>query len=148
MLATIRTELPASSDKVWQALLKRDSFLYVTRGMLGFRGSDRWPELFSEGLQLDTRLVFFHLIPGWRHTLRLIRVDAEKLTIASEEGGGLVRTWNHRICLETRDSESCGYTDEIDIRASVLTPLVWLFAQAFYRYRQRRWRRLAASLLR
>jgi hypothetical protein len=28
----------------------------------------------------------------------------------------------------------------------VLTPLVWAYAQLFYRYRQMRWRRLAGSL--
>lgn len=30
----------------------------------------------------------------------------------------------------------------VEIRAGVLTPLVWLFAQVFFRYRQMRWRSL------
>ena len=34
------------------------------------------------------------------------------------------------------------YTDSVEVRAGLLTPLVWAFATAFYRHRQRRWRRL------
>ena len=70
MIARIETELPSSAEKAWQALLKRDTFLYITRGTLGFQGSERWPEAFHEGIEIETRLVFFHLVPAWKHTLR------------------------------------------------------------------------------
>jgi len=40
----------------------------------------------------------------------------------------------------------CGYTDQIDIQAGILTPPIWLFAHIFYRYRQRRWRHLVRAL--
>jgi len=32
------------------------------------------------------------------------------------------------------------YTDEIEIQAGWLTPVIWLFAHIFYRHRQRRWK--------
>jgi hypothetical protein len=131
---------------VWQALIKRDTFLHVTRGWLGFRGADQWPEVFREGLEIETRLVFFHLIPGWRHRLRIVRVDKRRLELASEEAGGIVRRWNHRIRLARDTEQSCRYTDEIEVQAGMLTPFVWAYAHLFYRYRQRRWRRLARSL--
>ena len=146
MIARIETDLPASAEKVWAALLRPDTLLHITRGMLGFRGSERWPETFEEGARLETRLVFFHLIPGWQHTLRILRVAEEDLELVSEEGGGPVRRWNHRVRLERISRQMCHYVDEIDIRAGVLTPAVWAFAQVFYRYRQRRWRRLAETL--
>ena len=38
------------------------------------------------------------------------------------------------------------YSDRIEIDAGPLTPLVAGYAQLFYRYRQRRWRRLARTL--
>jgi hypothetical protein len=34
--------------------------------------------------------------------------------------------------------------DTVEVRAGVLTPFIWLFAQLFYRHRQRRWRALVA----
>jgi hypothetical protein len=146
MKAIIETDLPSAAETVWSALLKRDTFLTITRGMLGFRGADQWPETFEEGLVIETRLVFFHVIPAWTHTLRIVEVDAETLMLASEEQGGPIRRWNHRIFLEARTERRCHYRDEIDIEAGVLTPAVWAFAQLFYRYRQRRWRRLARTL--
>jgi hypothetical protein len=147
MIATIETDLPISAEKAWSALVKRDTFLYITRGMLGFRGSESWPETFEEGTEIETRLVFFHLIPGWKHTLRIVMVDEEQLQLASEEEGGLIGRWNHVIRLKRISAERCHYVDEIDIRAGLLTPAVWAFAQVFYRYRQRRWRTLAARRL-
>jgi hypothetical protein len=35
--------------------------------------------------------------------------------------------------------------DRVDIRAGLLTPFIWLFAQGFYRWRQYRWGRLLAQ---
>ena len=146
MIASVETDLPTSVEKAWAALLQRDTFLYITRGMLGFSGAERWPETFEEGAEIETRMAFFHVIPGWRHTLRIVRVDEERMELVSEEKGGPVRRWNHRISLEELPGGRCRYTDEIDIRAGVLTPAVWAFAQIFYRYRQNRWRRLAETL--
>ena len=83
MKATIQTTLPTSAAEAWQMLLKRDIFLYITRGMLGFKGAEEWPEVFEEGQVVETRLLLFNVIPAWKHTLRLIRVDHERMEIAS-----------------------------------------------------------------
>lgn len=61
--------------------------------------------------------------------------------IRSSEGGGPVTTWNHTIRLKPGAGGACRYTDEIEIRAGLGTPAVFLFAQVFYRYRQYRWHR-------
>ncbi len=34
------------------------------------------------------------------------------------------------------------YTDEIEIKAGMLTPAIWIFARLFYRHRQKRWKML------
>ncbi len=62
------------------------------------------------------------------------------------EGGGPVRTWNHRLRFEPTGPSSCRYTDEVEIEAGPLTASVWLFAAIFYRYRQARWRSLTRVL--
>ena len=56
----------------------------------------------------------------------------------------LVTVWDHRI--ELRDVHGMTrYTDVVEVRAGVLTPVAWLFAQVFYRHRQRRLNRLVAG---
>jgi hypothetical protein len=114
--------------------------------MLGFAGAEQWSELFEEGQVLETRLLFFNVIPAWKHKLRLIEVDPENMNISSQEEGGPVRRWNHRKWIEAVSAKSCLYTDEIDIDAGLLTWLIWAYAHVFYRYRQRRMRHLAACL--
>jgi hypothetical protein len=146
MLARIQTELPTSAEKAWRALLERDTFLFVTKGMLGFQGSDQWPDRFQEGFEIETRLKFFHLIPGWRHSLRIVRIDEKNHELSSEENGWFINRWNHRILIEKITDQRCLYTDEIEIRAGFLTVLIWAYANTFYRYRQSRWRRLAKVL--
>jgi hypothetical protein len=95
-------------------------------------------------MEIETRLRFFHLLPGWSHSLRVVRVDACARHLESEERGGPVRRWDHRIALQPLSEHRCRYVDEIEIEAGALTAFVWAFAQLFYRYRQMRWRRLIA----
>ena len=141
--ATIQTTLPDAAARVWHTLLQRDAFLHITRGMLGFKGAEEWPEVFEEGQVIETRLLLFNFVPAWRHTLRLIRVDHEDMEIESREEGGPVRRWNHRKWIEEKSERSCLYTDEIDIHAGLLTWLIWAYAHVFYRYRQKRMRQMA-----
>lgn len=50
------------------------------------------------------------------------------------------------LSVEAVDQVRCHYSDVVDIEAGALTPVVAAFAALFYRYRQRRWRRLARIL--
>jgi hypothetical protein len=54
---------------------------------------------------------------------------------------GLVSVWDHRIEL-TDFYGMTRYADVVEVHAGVLTPVMWLFAQVFYRHRQRRLNRL------
>lgn len=142
----VSTELEAPADLVWVATKRSSTLLHVSRGMLGFARVDRLPEKWREGDVVRTRLVFFNILPAWAHELRIARVDERNREIYSNESDALVPVWNHRIRVEEISPSRCRYTDEIEIRAGFLTPVVWLYAHIFYRYRQRRWRRLARSL--
>ena len=146
MIARVHTNLPASVHVVWDTLLKRDTFLHITHGMLGFTDAEQWPDVFRDGTVIETRLVFFHLLPAWSHTLEVVRVDPIQHELTSEERGGPIRRWNHRILVRPRTGETSLYTDEIDIDAGWLTVPVWVWAHLFYRYRQARWRKLAKTL--
>ncbi len=102
------------------------------------------PESVAEGEEISVRLRFLGLIPGWTHTLRIERLAAHE--IASREHGGPVKAWDHRLTFQPTSPESCRYTDTVEVRAGLATPLVALFAHIIYRYRQARWRALARVL--
>ena len=146
MIATIRTLLDVPADTAWGALKKRDTFLYITFGFLGFTGSKEWPDEFYPEMEIQTRYVFFHLIPAWKHTLHVARIDDRVKELYSNEKGGLARTWNHLISMEPTGDNRCRYTDRIEIDAGIFTGLVWLYAHIFYRYRHKRWKRLIRNL--
>jgi hypothetical protein len=142
MRATITTKFNSPADTVWRRLPKKETFLYITRYFLGFTGSKTWPEKFYEGLEFTTRLVGGHIIPLWRHKIKVVRVDNEKRELFSNEGGGLIPVWDHLITVKPVNGNECQYADIVDIGAGLLTPVIWVYAHIFYRYRQARWKRL------
>ncbi|MGH2978781.1 MAG: hypothetical protein ACRDLQ_03985 [Solirubrobacterales bacterium] len=146
MLMRVSTRLSAPADVVWDTVKRTDTLRYVTRGLLGFRIDGETPERLTEGETYSMRLLFFGVLPAWRHEIHVARLDEAAHEIRTEERGGPVRSWRHRIAVDGEGWGSTRYLDEIEIAAGALTPFVWAYAQLFYRYRQMRWRRLARRL--
>lgn len=146
MVVKVSTVLEAPVGRVWSVLRRIPTLVYINRGLIGVPDVAGWPEEFSEGMTVSTRLLLFHLIPTWEHRISVVSVDEEKREAYTNEQGGVVRTWNHRIKVEPISEGRSLYTDEVEIHAGALTPLIWLFAQFYYRYRQMRWRGLARVL--
>ncbi|HEU4562217.1 MAG TPA: hypothetical protein VFS20_30590 [Longimicrobium sp.] len=65
--------------------------------------------------------------------------------LRDEGAGTLARTWDHLVTVAPDPSGGSRYTDHVRVAAGVLTPMVWLFAQALFRWRQRRLREAAAT---
>lgn len=140
------TLLEASADAVWAAVKTPAAFRRVTRRLLvmpviGGR-QDQW----REGETLVGWLFLFGFLPFSRHHLHIERIDESSFTLSSHEFGGLIKTWNHHIEVTPIEATTCRYRDQIEIDAGPLTPVIALYAQWFYRMRQRRWRALAKGL--
>jgi hypothetical protein len=156
VIVRVSTDLDIPAELAWETVKKPETLRYITRGVLGIRPLDDVPDDWGEGLTVRVRLYFFHLIPAWRHEIRVVRIDEATHEIYTNERGGGVRTWNHLISIKpqrtnprpgvAQEYERCRYTDQIEIHAGPATPLVWAYAHLFYRYRQHRWRKLARSL--
>lgn len=145
MRARIETVLAAHPDAVWEMVKRSSTLVYVTRGLLAFEGAEHFPSRWTEGNQVDTRLRFFGFLPAWRHRLQIARVDDDKRVIQTLEGGGFVDTWDHRIEVEQADGGT-RYVDDVEIEAGPFTAVIWLYAKALYRYRQRRLKKLVAQV--
>ena len=146
VVVSVSTDLEIPADLAWETVKKPETFRYVVRGVMGVRQLDEVPEDWGEGLTVRVRLVFFHVIPAWKHEIRIVRLDEAAREIYTNERGGGVRRWNHLLTFEPLSEQRCRYTDEIEIGAGPMTPFVWLFAHAMFRYRHIRWRKLARSL--
>lgn len=104
------------------------------------------PARWAEGSFL-VRLKMFGLVPIGTQWI-VITVPArgpDRYQVRDNGHGTLVSRWHHLITIEPLAADRCRYTDEVEVRAGVLTPFVWAFARLFYAHRQRRWRRLVAS---
>nr|WP_297401771.1 hypothetical protein [uncultured Marinobacter sp.] len=142
MRVKISTTYQAPAGHVWALVKRSGTLLFVCKGLLGFAGAERFPEEWSEGETVVTRLLFFGFIPAWQHTLTFQEVSDRKRVLYTKEGGGLVPIWKHFMQVSPGEKQTCTYIDDVEIRAGVFTLLVWLYAHIFYRYRQLRWRAL------
>lgn len=147
MMVRVSTELEFGADRVWTLLKRTETLLFVTGGLLGLPDAKRWPVEWREGEEASSRLLFLHLIPAWQHSIRVVRVDEDRRELLTHERGGPIETWNHRLSVEPLADGRSRYTDEIEVGAGPLTPLVWILANLFYRYRQSRWHALAKVIV-
>jgi hypothetical protein len=114
--------------------------------MMSYSGTDRWPDtMFSPGTILATRVRVFGLGPASRHEVRVVRVDETEGVIETQESGGLVSAWSHQMRVEAVSDAESRYTDRVELKAGLLTPVLWLFACIFYRGRHRRWLKLLSE---
>lgn len=141
----VSTELDAPADVVWTAVRTPEAFVHVTRGVLRFPVAAEHPRRWEVGDVVEGWTWLLGVVPFSRHRLEVAAIDDSAGTLDTVERGGLVRVWLHRITV-TPAGPRCRYEDRIRIDAGVVTPVVVAFAHVFYRYRQRRWRRLAPVL--
>ena len=95
----------------------------------------RW----EAGASSEYRFKLFGIIPFGVHTIRIERFDQDG--IQSREHNRHVPVWDHLITLKDLGDHTEN-TDEVVIRAGWKTFFIWLWASAFYAYRQRKWIRL------
>jgi hypothetical protein len=147
----VRSALPASVDAVWAALKRPETFLYVTRGVMGAPAlkkqlSDGDIDGLRPGLEGEGWVFLFHVLPLHRHSVRVLDVDETTRTIRTTERGGPIRRWDHTLRATAMDSGNTVYEDIVEIEAGRLTAAIAWFARAFYRYRHLRWKRLSRRL--
>lgn len=144
MRVLVSSTLPISAQTAWSLVRKSSTLLYVTKGLLGFRALDAsLPSVWKEGKTERLRILLFNVIPAWEHRIKFQEISDSDWKLLTYESGGVINTWNHLITIKMQTNQSCTYTDEVEIKAGVFTVFVYLYAQIFYRYRQRRWKRLA-----
>ena len=148
----VDTRLSAPPDVVWTLLQQSETLVRVAKPLLYFRPIVpphlplRW-----ERRSYRVSMYAFGVLPLGQQTITIEEPDAHPeapsgARILRDNGSGqLVSSWDHWIFVSSHPDGGAAYTDWIDIQAGILTPLIKIFAEIFYRHRQRRWRQVLAE---
>ncbi|MFF2087280.1 hypothetical protein ACFVVM_26200 [Nocardia sp. NPDC058176] len=140
---SLTTELPISAELARSLAAKPELFAYVVRPYLRVPGMSI-PEHIEPGALGSARLWLFGIVPLWTHRLRIVSLD--EFEIYTNEHGGPLRVWNHRLTFAPLGPNSCRYTDEIEIEDGLHGLATRAFIHLMFRHRHRRWRALARVL--
>lgn len=148
MRVVVESVLPCRAELAWEEVQTSRLLIEVARPLLVIRPirGESLPVWWESGTTIRCRSYLFGFIPLGTRVVRFERIDAARREIQTRESDPLIRRWDHLIKIESLDAVRCRYADDIEIGAGLLTPVVWLFAIVFYRYRQRRWLAVAQRL--
>ena len=140
MIVRKSSVFPASRDVVFEKLQKPETLQYIAEPYAAFEPVGTAEPVWTVGGASAYKFRLFGVIPFGTHTIRIVRFDPEG--VSSREGNEHVPVWNHDITMIRLDDHHTEYTDRVEIRAGWKTPFIWLWAQAFYAHRQRKWKKL------
>ncbi len=140
MLVRKTSVFPASRGTVFAKLQELNTLQYVAGPYAAFEPVKPVPAVWKTGNESCFRLRLWGIIPFGIHTIQVVRVDPGG--ISSRERNPHVPVWNHDITLTALDEQHTEYTDSVEIHAGWKTFFIWLWADAFYRHRQRKWKKL------
>jgi ligand-binding SRPBCC domain-containing protein len=150
VIVDVSTRLDAPIERVWDEVQTSRLLVHVTSPLVRFTPLEpnAFPERWSEG-RYQVRMKLLGVLPAGSQVIAISKAQTneggQRCFVLRDNGSGdLAKTWDHVISLRELPDGATWYQDRIEVKAGLLTPFVWLFAQAFYRHRQRRWRRLVA----
>ena len=148
MILRLSTTLNSDIDTIWKYLQYPATLEFIADPVLKFDYStdppaDRWKQK-----EYPVQLKVFSIIPFGNHIIR-IEIPENNTgyyrQLRDNGYGDLIQLWDHRITLVDMDNKKVKYTDELKIKAGLLTPFVWFFARIFYAWRQYRWKVLVSN---
>ena len=145
MKLRLETVLECPAGAAWDAERKVAHLLSVARPLIALQPVD--PEVASadwvQDQSTDFKSLLFGVLPLGRLRVTVVEFNSEKRELRTEEGGGVIRRWSHRVRIDPLSPGQCRYRDDIEMEAGWLTHPLWLVAWLVYRLRQRRRRALA-----
>ncbi len=147
---TVSSELPVSAERAFELAQKLETFEFVVSPVIRLSLpaeqliAAKADDALRAGAEYSGRLWYFKIVPAWTHKLKIISggpIDGG-FEIYTNEQSGPVRVWNHRLTFKATGDSTCRYTDQIEIPGGIEGLGTRAFVEVFFRYRQRRWRRL------
>lgn len=144
MKVDISTELDCPIDEAITHAMTTRLLRFVSYPLVHFTPIEprAWPDTWTEGTYwVGMRILGF--LPFGKQAIVISYPESAAGFLLRDNGySSLVEVWDHTILISTTNGRT-RYRDTVTIQAGLFTLPVWLFAQVFYRHRQRRWRLLA-----
>ena len=132
---------PAKQSNVFELLQRFDTLAYIAKPYATFKNIDGQTEpVWEAGRSFSFDFKMFGFIDLGVHIINVKEFNIDN--IYTNEGNPFCPVWNHRIILKETADIKTEYTDEVEIGAGWKTPLVCLWAKAFYSHRQMKWIKL------
>jgi hypothetical protein len=150
MRVNLETRIAMPPEEVWQRVLTPELLFHIAAPLVRFRFLDGdVPAQWRDGGRHLVSIKIFGFLPFGNQwivpSLRSETAVAWPKRLRANGHSALVRIWDHWITVEPDGEGGTHYRDEVEVKAGLLTPFIWFFAQIFYRHRQRRWRALAGG---
>jgi ligand-binding SRPBCC domain-containing protein len=147
----LSTNIDLPPDEVWRRVQTPDLLMHIAAPLVRFHMvNPANASNFGEQERFLVDLTLFGVLPfGKQWIVPTVHLDDAATWPKKLRDNGysaLIKTWDHWITVEPDGVGGTHYRDEVEVKAGLLTSFVWLFAQIFYRHRQRRWRALARSI--
>lgn len=148
MKLSLETSIELPPDEVWQRVLTPELLFHIAAPLVRFRLlKGDCPVQWADGSSYLASVKLFGFLsfgPQWIVPSQHIDQAVPWPKKLRDNGhSSLIKTWDHWITVEPDGENGTRYRDEVEVKAGLLTPFIWAFAQIFYRHRQRRWRALA-----
>ena len=134
---------PAKRDEVFSLLQRLGTLQYVAAPYATFTPLEKNERFtWNAGTTTDYYFKLFGIISFGVHSIRIESLNQNG--IQSREHNKFVPVWDHLITLKDC-CDKTEYTDEVEIHAGWKTIFIWIWANAFYSHRQRKWIKLLNS---
>ncbi|MEL7480423.1 MAG: SRPBCC family protein [Pseudomonadota bacterium] len=138
----ITRDYPVSAEILWADILDPAALAASMEGALTYEGLPSEPVF--EGQVINVTIKRWGWWPMGKWTMKVVERDDEAYVLRSEEWGGPVKCYRHRLDVTPTGPESCQYTDHLDLDAGWLTPVVFpMFCKMYERRHEIRAARLA-----
>ena len=144
MRVELTSIIPRNPEWVWERVKRSDTLHFIAHPLIRFRPkAGRFPEIWTEG-EYEAGMSQFGVLPIGSQVIGIEYPQGKDGYVLRDNGRGtLIRLWDHWIFVEPDGQGGTRYTDRVDVKAGLLTPLIAGFARIFYGHRQRRWQSLA-----
>lgn len=151
MKVALSTNIDLPPGEVWRRVQTPELLMHIAAPLVRFHMvNPAHASNFGEQERFLVDLTLFGVLPfGKQWIVPTVHMDDAAIWPKKLRDNGysaLITTWDHWITVEPDGERGTRYRDEVEVKAGLLTPFVWLFAQVFYRHRQRRWRALARRI--
>jgi hypothetical protein len=142
MIVDVSTRLECPAAEAQRHVRTTRLLQYIAHPLIRFVPEQELPAEIPDEGTFRVRMYLLGVVPlGWQAIVVSFPEHAGGFCLRDNGYSPLISRWDHVITIEPAGDGTL-YRDRVAIEAGVITPLVWLFAQAFYRHRQRRWREL------